>query len=81
MTASSTRPEATVLDVQSAILELRKLASGRVLSVYLDTSPSRIDGKKYLLRFYRDVFARSGLVRQVRRRLHSRRWRRASTTT
>jgi peptide subunit release factor 1 (eRF1) len=59
---SSKESEATVLDLQSALVQLRNPAPGRVLSVYLDTSPARTDGLKYLLT-YRDA------VRSLRRDL------------
>ncbi len=50
---SSKQSEVTVFDPQSAIAQLGNQMLGRVLSVYLDTSPLRIDGQKYLLA-YRD---------------------------
>ncbi len=59
---TSKQSEATVLDLESAIGQLGNMAPGRVLSVYLDTSPLRIDGQKYVLT-YRDG------VRSIRPRL------------
>ncbi len=61
-TTSSRTSSIALLDLQSALTQLRTLSPGGVLSVYLDTSPARTAGQAYMLA-YRDG------VRSIRPRL------------